>query len=187
MGIGTFLRRFVLFGPTRASAHRRTRSHLPLGVVTCIATLATSCATQSHAAWTVTYLHPAGATRSFVQGVTNGEQVGNTTSGVNGRARANLWSDTAGSWVDLHPAEFTASFASAADGGQQVGAVVLGAIQTGDWRASLWTGTAASRIALHPAGSTISDAWGVHNGQQVGRAVTGGVSRASLWTGTAAS
>jgi len=133
------------------------------------------------AQWTVTNLHPAGATESRAHGVSGGQQVG--YAAIDGHIRASLWSGTAASWVDLTPDGATASMAEDVSDGQQVGWVFVG----GQKRASLWHGTAASWVDLHPAGSAESHAYGVGDGEQVGYARLGGQTRACLWRGTAAS
>ena len=130
------------------------------------------------AGWTVTNLHPAGASYSRAFGVSDGQQVGGAY--VDGKYRASLWSGTAESWGNLHPAGASSSYAYGVSGGQQVGYALVG----GDIHASLWSGTAESWVDLNPAVASHSYAHGVSGGQQVGCAEVGGKDRASLWSGT---
>ncbi len=102
----------------------------------------------THAQWTITNLHPAGATRSEARSVFGAQQVGAAT--VSGFGHAGLWNGTAASWVDLHPAGATISEARSTSGTQQVGYAIFGLLD----HAVLWSGTAASYVDLHPAGST---------------------------------
>lgn len=62
-----------------------------------ISTLALT--TASDASWTVTVLHPTGASESVAQGANGTQQVGSAI--VGGVAHASLWNGTAASWVDL--------------------------------------------------------------------------------------
>jgi len=91
----------------------------------------------ARAQWTVTNLHPSGATQSQAFGVSDAGQVGNAT--ISGIPRASLWSGTAVSRVTLHPAGASASQCLGASGTRQVGAATISGVA----RASLWTGTAA--------------------------------------------
>jgi hypothetical protein len=146
-----------------------------------VAALAAGAASTARAAWSVTNLHPEGASWSMALGISGSQQVGQAFIG--GDFRACLWSGTAASWVDLHPAEATSSSeAWATTGSQQVGRAVIGT-----WRASVWSGSAASRVDLHPAEASGSGAHGILGAQQVGAVFIHGVQRASLWSGTAAS
>lgn len=70
--------------------------------------------TTANAQWSVTNLHPAGASASNGYAAGGGQQGGLII--VDERLRASLWSGTAVSWVDLSaflPAEFTSSVARA--------------------------------------------------------------------------
>src|SRR5690606_13853423 len=127
--------------------------------------------------WTVTNLHPAGASSSHALGVSGGQQVGDVT--IDSALHASLWRGTAASWVDLHPAGAASSQARAVDGGQQVGSASIG----GPSHAGVWSGTAASWVDLNPVGSFVGIAYGVHAGQQGGFIDQ----RAFVWNGTAAS
>ena len=127
--------------------------------VACLLFAAAPHATAS-AGWTVTNLHPAGASDSSAHGVSGGQQVGSAE--VGGDRHAGLWSGTAASWVDLNPAPAGSSYSQAfgVSGGQQVGYAKVG----GTDYASLWSGTAESwgdLDALLPAGYSGSEAWGV--------------------------
>src|SRR5438552_2249236 len=127
-------------------------------------------ASEAGAQWTITNLHPAGASASLVWGMDAGHQVGRAF--VGGQPHASLWSGTAGSWIDLHPEAAVYSDASGVQDGQQVGwAYVAGAEH-----AALWTGTAASWMDINPTGATWSNAYEVMGGQQVGFADIGGQS-----------
>ncbi|MDP1661992.1 MAG: hypothetical protein Q8L55_08760 [Phycisphaerales bacterium] len=69
-------------------------------------------APTAHAQWTVTNLHPAGATYSSANAASGGQQAG--TAALGNFYHAGWWSATAASWVDLHvfvPAEYTSSSA----------------------------------------------------------------------------
>ncbi|MFN7395582.1 MAG: hypothetical protein ACK5UW_01350 [bacterium] len=138
--------------------------------------------TAAHAQWSVTNLHPAGATYSYASAASGGRQAGylEDLGGVN---RASLWSGTAASLVDLHPAGSTFSFAYAISGGQQAGYAYVGGV----FRASLWSGTAASWVDLNPDPTGFSIAYAISGGQQAGIVAVGGAVRASLWSGTAES
>lgn len=151
---------------------------MTLAAMTAAVVLAT---TESNAQWTVTYLHPPGATESYALGTSGTQQVGWAKFG--GVWRAICWKGTAASWVDLNPEDATASQAAGTLGTQQVGTVGVGGIT----RASLWNGTAASWIDLNPATAAYSEAYGTTGTQQVGLARVGGITRASLWSGTAVS
>ncbi|MEM2786553.1 MAG: hypothetical protein QW652_07810, partial [Candidatus Nitrosotenuis sp.] len=52
-------------------------------------------ASSTYAQWTVTNLHPGGASYSFSVGGSSGKQVG--YSGIGGMQHASLWSGSAGS------------------------------------------------------------------------------------------
>ncbi|HVZ94911.1 MAG TPA: hypothetical protein VG797_10410, partial [Phycisphaerales bacterium] len=65
-----------------------------------VASLLSAVVSSAQAQWTVTVLHPAGATSSQALGVSGGQQVGN--AGVAFLAHASLWNGTSGSWIDLH-------------------------------------------------------------------------------------
>lgn len=136
----------------------------------------------AHGQWTVTKLHPAGATESRALAVAGGQQVGFVKFGT--QEHASLWSGSAASWIDLHPEGATRSVARSVNGGRQAGEVI---VSNGPGHASVWSGTAASWIDLDPAGSTGSSASGTSGTQQVGVASVGEGARACLWNGTAAS
>jgi hypothetical protein len=55
----------------------------------------------AQAQWTVTYLHPPGATQSSANGGSGTHQVGSATFA--GHSHAVRWSGSASSWVDLNP------------------------------------------------------------------------------------
>jgi hypothetical protein len=141
-----------------------------------------SAAATAHAQWTVTLLHPAGATHSHAMGVGASGQWGSAV--VDTDQHASLWSGTAASWVDLHPAGALDSFVYAADGGRQAGEIITPDILR---HAGLWSGTAASWVDLHPTGATESVAFAMSGTQQVGAAMVNGIQHAGFWSGTAAS
>lgn len=134
------------------------------------------------AGWSITYLHPDGATESQALGVSYRQQVGYAVfSGV--KPCALLWTGSADSYWNLNPAGATASVASGVSGSQQVGVATIGSYD----HAALWTGTADSWVDLHPSGARSSGAYGVSDGQQAGYAyfTSSPWYRAALWTGTA--
>ncbi len=131
--------------------------------------------------WTVTRLHPAGATFSAAQSTFDAQQAGVSTIG--GKPVAGLWNGTAASWVNLKPAGSTESAAYTTNGTLQGGYARINNVN----RACLWSGTAASWVDLQPASATESRVWGASGTRQVGFARISGAQRASLWSGTAAS
>ncbi|QDV91911.1 hypothetical protein RAS2_30190 [Phycisphaerae bacterium RAS2] len=140
------------------------------------ALLSASVAAPVRAQWTVTNLHPEGASESFATGVHAGQQVGYAKFGITDRAT--LWNGSAESWIDLNPFGASSSRALGIHNGQQVGQIGVGSNST---RAAMWSGSAASFVSLHPAGATFSQAHGVYDGRQVGEVRYGGSSRATLW------
>ena len=138
-------------------------------------------AAAAQAQWTVTNLHPEGASESRLNSTSGGQQLG--WVGVAGAEHAGLWSGTAASWVDLHPAGATRSVGlfNSADGQQTGWAYIVD-----KYRAGLWSGTAGSWVDLSPPGSGESSAYGADGGHQVGWVALDHY-RASLWSGTAAS
>jgi len=132
------------------------------------------------AQWTVSILHPTGATQSSALGVSNTQQVGFLSGAADTAA---LWLGTASSYATLHPAGATDSHAYSAALGQQVG----DAFVNNQLRASLWTGSAGSWIDLSPAGTFRSQALGTNSVQQVGVARVGLFDHAAFWSGTAGS
>jgi hypothetical protein len=151
----------------------------PLTRVLALAHLA-ALAQIAQAAWTVTNLHPPGATGSFAYDVDGVHQVGRAV--VGGAGRASLWRGSAGSRVDLHPMGAASSSVYRVGGGQQVGYVGHGGVS----RPALWSGTTASWVELSTLGGAAHDTTG---SQQVGWIFGGrpGQPRASLWRGTAGS
>ena len=135
----------------------------------------------AHAQWTVTNLHPPGATESKALAASDGRQVGYVA--VGGQQHASIWNGSPTFWIDLNPPEALSSVANAICGTRQSGQVVA----NGSAHASAWTGTASSWIDLNPSGSTGSAAYGVSGTQQVGSTRFDVFPRASLWSGTAGS
>jgi hypothetical protein len=157
-----------------------------------LAALTAGAASTARAAWTVTILHPAGATASAAYGASGDQQVG--YAAIGGVSRASLWRGTAASLVDLHPAGAASSAAYGVFGDQQVGYALIGGVR----RASLWRGTAASWVDLEPwTGTAVesSTALGTSGagpvGQQAGYARFDDMGvvmeRACLWHETAES
>jgi hypothetical protein len=67
--------------------------------------------------WTVVNLNPAGATQSYICGVSSGQQAGYARfGGLDGSDHAGLWSGTADSWVDLHALLNSSASSSRAQG-----------------------------------------------------------------------
>ena len=135
------------------------------------------------AQWTVTLLHPAGATASQGRGVSANQQVGYVF--MNGAGASALWTGSAESYTTLDPSSADGECDDVANG-RQVGYVFFGTGTTG-MRASLWNGTRNSRIDLHPGGDGDSRAYGVTTGFQVGYVYQILSSRAAMWSGTSAS
>ncbi len=136
----------------------------------------------ARAQWTVTNLHPLGATQSSCLGAGGGQQAGKAF--VSGFGHAGLWNRGATTWTDLNPAGATESVAWASDGVQQVGSARI----AGTTRASLWSGTATSWVDLQPVGARFSVVRGIGGGQQAGEATfNDNLSHAGMWTGTASS
>lgn len=139
------------------------------------------------AQWSVTRLHPTGATASYATGSASGQQAGFSMFDDNRSVpRAGVWSGSAESWVDLSPTGSVQSLANATDGVHQVG---YAGWAGGGVRASLWSGSPGSWVDLNPAGADESFAFGVSGIHQVGEAhIHSEASRhASLWSGSAGS
>jgi uncharacterized membrane protein len=138
------------------------------------------------AQWTVTNLHPEGATLSAATGISGDQQVGYAYDAA-GNFHASLWSGSAASWVDLNPAEAFESQAFGVSSALQVGTAYLD-LPVDSNHAALWSGTAASWVDLNPAGATESEAYGAGGDKQVGWANWPNIGgRAMLWSGSAAS
>ncbi len=137
------------------------------------------------AQWSVTRLHPTGATASYATGSASGQQAGFSMFDDNRSVpRAGVWSGSAGSWVDLSPTGSVESAANATDGVHQVGYARLESVGV---RASLWSGSSSSWVDLGPAGAEESFAFGVSGMHQVGLVHIDTGWHASLWSGSAAS
>jgi hypothetical protein len=138
---------------------------------------------NASADWSVSYLHPAAAAYSYVDGVAGVQQAGYTSLPGLGQ-RGLLWSGSAASWLDLTPAGATASRVYGVVPGTQVGTARIAGFD----HAGIWNGSAGSWTDLHPTGLAGSYARAVHNGVQVGTTITpSGNVRAAIWFGTAAS
>lgn len=132
------------------------------------------------AAWTVTNLHPSGATDSRVLASYQGKQGGYATFPGNLR-RAGIWSKTAESWVDLNPTGKTDSRILGMYGTQQVGYA--------NSNGGRWSGTAASWTDLSPASTSFSVVTSVSANQQAGYARTTSPNKtcAGYWEGSSGS
>ena len=97
----------------------------------------------ARAQWTVTYLHPAGASYSQAFAATGAQQVGEQWIGI--WPHAGVWSGSAASWVVLHPPGALVSHVYATSGTQQAGRADIAGVS----RAGIWTGSAASWVDLH--------------------------------------
>ncbi len=138
------------------------------------------CATHSVAQWTVTNLHPVGATESRAHGVSGTQQVGRAW--LHGANRASLWKGDAETWVDLSPPGSVRSECWDVDRGRQVGSA---SYTSGQPHAALWLSTPGSYVDLHPANSTLSVAYGVDGETQAGSAGPVGIGlHAVTWKGT---
>ena len=107
---------------------------------------------QSFATWTVTNLHPSGATNSVANGIRSGRIVG----GVN--ADTAMWTVSVPGWTTLGPGVLYKT-----DGVQQVGRNTS--------TAAVWTGTPGSFVPLFPTGTPNeigAVASGVFSSEQVG-------------------
>lgn len=165
--------------PLVAASSTRTRH--PFQCVALSLVFAITCASTSNAQWTVTNLHPAGASQSQALAASGAQQAGIADFG--GPTHALLWSGTASSWMDLNPVGSSQSFAWSISGGQQAGLADF----AGEARASWWSGTASTWVDLHPLGAFSSVAYAISGTQQAGNTFIAGTYHASLWSGTAAS
>ncbi len=136
-------------------------------------------AINAHAqTWTVTNLHPAGATGSRLSDTNGAQQVGSITTG--GKTHAGLWSSTAASFVDLHPALATDSFAQGIGSSQQVGDATVDGKQI----PVAWTGTANSLQSFLPNGISSGSLTSTAEGQQ-GGLILFPEETAIIWMGSA--
>ncbi len=137
---------------------------------------------SASAQWTVTNLHPAGATASEAYDIRGGQQIGIAV--VGGKRHASLWTGAADSWIDLHPesssSEFDESVAFGISDDHQVGYIINSLSPTGDSRAGFWSGSASSWSSLDPSGLG-SRAYGGHLDMQAGW--RGSPMKATLWFG----
>jgi hypothetical protein len=131
----------------------------------------------AQAQWTVTNLHPAGATASMCNRTDGQMQVGSAE--VGGITRASVWTGSSPTWRDLHPAGATSStLLNLADGRGQ-GWAVVGGVQS----AHVWTLASGAATNLHPAGSSRSEAFVGLGDAQAGYANFPGRTRAGEWIG----
>jgi hypothetical protein len=167
---------------TRAVAHHTPRPPAHCLLVTCSLLSLLASVRAANAQWTVTRLHPEGASNSAASGIFASGQAGETT--IAGVRRAVVWNSTAQTWRDLSPAGAFDSRAAGAKGDQQVGYVQ----RTGETQhAAMWNGSAASWIDLHPAAASQSYAFATDGTQQVGFANVEGAVHACVWSGGAES
>jgi hypothetical protein len=131
----------------------------------------------ARAQWTVTNLHPAGATRSEIQGVTGTSQYGYAI--VAGVTSASTWSGTPTSWVNLHPQNAAGSVISGSDGSIHYGQVIAP-----NGRAAMWVGNSTNWTNLNPFGAAGSAISAAVDGRQVGIAGLNNTAQAGLWSGT---
>jgi len=129
--------------------------------------------------WTVTNLHPAGATRSSAAAVDQSGQVGSAS--INGKNQAILWRGSAASFVNLTPTSGREAWALGVSDGTQVGVVV---VSDGEAHAAMWKGSADGWIDLNPAGAYSSSATCASGTRQGGswNDVVG--PHACLWSGS---
>ncbi|MBI1189935.1 MAG: hypothetical protein GC200_04545 [Tepidisphaera sp.] len=133
------------------------------------------CSSAAFAQWTVTNLHPAGATESRCEGIGLSpggvREVGYvTTSGI---YHAAMWSGSVASFTDLQPSisGITQTMCAGISGSQQIG---TGYLSNGYPVALLWSGTPSSATILNPPFPV---------GQvSIGYAISGGVSVGSVGT-----
>jgi hypothetical protein len=129
------------------------------------------------AQWTVTNLHPAGASRSEIQGVNGTIQYGFAI--VAGVTSASVWTGTSTSWVNLHPQNALGSVITSSDGVTHYGEV---GAPTG--RAAMWVGNSPNWTNLNPFGAVGSAISAAVDGRQVGIAELNNTGYAGLWSGT---
>lgn len=135
------------------------------------------------AQWTVTNLHPAGASRSQIQAVTGASQLGFAI--VGGVTSASFWSGSSSSWVNLHPGNAVSSRITGSDGTNHYGAVQGTSFISS---AARWSGNSIDWISLNPPGATHSEISAASGNQQVGTvAFNNIVYQAGIWSSTAAS
>jgi hypothetical protein len=130
---------------------------------------------SAEAQWSVTNLHPSGASFSIARGISGGQQVGEV--GLGGTTRAALWLGNAASFTDLHPIGATLSSAYGVYGGKQVGFATINGVD----RATMWQGSAASLTDLHPVGKAASYAYSLYDGKQVGQYRESGSMSVGVW------
>jgi hypothetical protein len=144
-----------------------------------LAVLALAASTAS-AQWTVTNLHPAGASESY------GYAIGPAPAGIqeggyatiSNSPHAALWSGAAASFVDLNPSLASNSAVYGVSAGQQAGIATVSNVQL----ATRWSGTAASSQFLSVLES--STAYCISNGMTGGYFVSGSSNIACHWVGT---
>jgi hypothetical protein len=148
------------------------------------------CAAVASSQWTVTNLHPPGASNSLAWGVGDGptpgsvQQVGEVVFPTTANTRAALWAGSATSFVDISPITGTVgtSRAHAVTQGVQVGGGLVNNVA----HASRWQRTGVSWSSLNPTPPPptviAGDAFGAENGAAVGYFTTADlVTRAAVW------
>lgn len=130
------------------------------------------------AQWTITNLHPSGATGSAASSVLDGAQVG--AASYAGVTHATRWSGTAASAVDLHPngSSYSSATSAGVGPGSQAGWGYLGNLP--GQRALHWSRGTGSLIDLTPEEASDAAVWGGDGQSMVGWARFG-ANRAVLW------
>lgn len=164
-------------GGVHAHVRPRTRPMLARASLIAVGTVLI-CGRSAVGQWTVTLLHPPGASESQAVGLSGTSPAGTArfTS-----SHAGLWAGPTLSWLDLNPTGTSESHVLGARGSQQVGFHIYTGLM--NFRASLWSGTRGSWVDLNPTGASSSVARGTSGSQQVGYADIAGVRHAGLWTG----
>ncbi len=130
------------------------------------------------AQWTVTNLHPDGASESYAPSLGPGLQTGSAV--FDGVRRAGYWQGSAASWTDLHPADAIESRAGRFREGLLLGVVEPARFES---RAVLWPDGLAPLIDITPPETTRAIVADVLDGNPVGWVRIAGFDRASVWEG----
>ncbi|MFN7429764.1 MAG: GC-type dockerin domain-anchored protein [bacterium] len=146
--------------------------------------------------WTVSNLHPLGASESWSYGITGLEQQAGQAT-FDGLAQAVLVNSAAGTWINLHPLDVPANSTSSARGmaTDQIAGIttIVNPFPIGNRSvATLWTRTAGVWTWNNinpvppavPSAASFSIANATDGVQQVGAATVEGQQVAALWSGT---
>jgi hypothetical protein len=136
---------------------------------------------EANAQWTVTNLHPQGASASYAYSVNADQQVG--TVWFDSLSHASVWSGSSQSWGSLNPPVCTGAEISSVTSGIQGGTTTI--VNTS--LATLWNGSAATWRVINPIGAAGSRINGAFGTEQVGIVHIANVQRAALWHGSAES